>query len=161
MNSKNSQRHNEKAEEVSKVINTDYTDENVEMFNFYNKDIGDNIHPKHDLLLDCKISSAISIIIKHLKVIPNFSMKSNNTEFILRACNLIENLGIRKKGDVTKKDVFINVYKQLFSDISDESLTEILHIIDFLLAHKLIRKIKIYKRVIRFAKLNLLPTFLY
>jgi hypothetical protein len=159
MNTKS--RQNEKVEELNKVITPDVCeDANVEMFNFYNKDIGDYIHPKHDLLLDCKNSSAISIIIKHLKVIPNFAMKSNNTE-ILRACNLIENLGIQKKGDVTKKDVFINVYKQLFSDITDESLSEALHIIDFLLAHKLIRKIKIYKRVVRFVKLNLLPTFLY
>jgi hypothetical protein len=146
-----------KAERDSKVITSNDTDE---IFNFYNSNLGDYIIPKNGLLQECKNSNAVSIILKHLRIIPNWQNKQNDSEFILRALTFIENLGINKKDNVIKKNVLIEVFKELFN-ISDEDMTTVLNIAEFLLAKKLVKKIKRIKRVIRFVKLNLIPTFLW
>ena len=130
-----------------------------QIFNFYNDNLGDLIMPKNELLKDCKLNQAVAFVAKNLKIIPNYKARQNDNEFILRACNLIENLGIQKKKDkLLKIDVFVKVFQQLFN-VTDEDLKPIIVTVEFLLNKKLVKKIKLIKKVVRFAKLNILPTF--
>ncbi len=130
-----------------------------QIFNFYNKNLGDLIMPKNALLKDCKLNQAVDFVIKNLKVIPNYKSRKNDNEFILRACNLIENLGIHKKKDkLLKIDVFVKVFQQLFN-VTEEDLKPSIVTVEFLLDKNLVKKIKMIKLIVRFVKLNILPNF--
>tara|TARA_R110000822_G_scaffold141315_2_gene279085 strand:- start:3182 stop:3616 length:435 start_codon:yes stop_codon:yes gene_type:complete len=133
-----------------------------ELFSYYNENLGEIVQPKSSLLVNCKIENAVSIVVKNLKMIPNYTKYKLNSEFILRTCNLIENLGINKKRDkLVKKDVFIQVFKEIFGSISEEEMKNIICIVDFLLEKKLVKQIPLYKKAVRFVKLNVMPTIFF
>lgn len=137
------------------------TNETLELFSYYNENLGGYIQPKSSILLECKLSNAVSIVLKHLRNMPNYSKYRQNSEFILRACTLIENLGIKKSDKVSKKDVFVQVFKELFDKITDAELESINSVVQFLLDKKLVKHIRFTKKVVRFVKNNALPTFLW
>jgi hypothetical protein len=132
-----------------------------DIFSFYNDNLGEFITPKNELLTASKLHNGVSIVVKHLKTIPNYVNLKKNNEFILRVITLIENLGITKNDKVGKTELFKEVYKQLFGTVPEEEFRQIFMVIDFLLSKHLVKKIKYYKKVWRFLKTNIVPSLFF
>jgi hypothetical protein len=130
-----------------------------EIFKFYSETLGDQISPKSSLLMTCKLKHAAQIIVKNLKIIPGWEVLATDVEFILRTCNLIENIGILKRDKISKKEVFLKTYHELYDNLTENDLKAINNNIEFLLDKKLVKKILLRKKIVRFVKLNLLPDF--
>jgi len=132
---------------------------NEQIHNYYPNHLTDFIAVKHTLLSTCKIDSAVQLVISNLKIIPNFIDLRHDNEFILRSLCLIENLGILKTDKLDKLEIFKMVYRKLFN-MADCEMTLIIQTVEFLIRKKLVKKVKVIRRVIRFLKLNFMPIFL-
>jgi len=114
----------------------------------YNSSIGEYIAPKNSLFKDVKYKQIVDHIVHDLKQIPNFHKRRFDSEFILRACNFIENL-ITKKDKMNKLELLVDVFVQIFN-INDDEIKTLQSTVSFLCDRKLIKKISRIKWVRKF-----------
>jgi hypothetical protein len=108
------------------------------------------VKPKHGLIKDIKQAKITQFIIDELKLIPDWSKYRIDNEFIKMACNLIENLVV-KKDKIDKKEIILIVFQKLFN-LTAQEIKIVSDVIEFLVNNKKIKKIKIYKKVYIFLK---------
>ena len=101
---------------------------------------------KNNLLVDSKTNVVKRRIIERINELGLVDLPKykNDNEFLVLICNLIENL-ITKKNSVSKKQLLIEIYKQLFS-INEEEANILSNNIDFICNQKgLVKKMSYYK----------------
>lgn len=100
-------------------------------------DIRNNL--KHDLVF-YEIKEKIK---KRLSEFPQYEKYKTDSEFLLLACNLIENLC--KQSSIDKKQLCLNIYKEIFNDITEDDIKLIESNIEFLYNNKKFKKVSYYK----------------
>jgi hypothetical protein len=101
---------------------------------------------KNNLLIDSKTNVVKRRIIERINELGLVDLHKykNDNEFLVLVANLIENL-ITKKDSVSKKQLLIEVYKQLFG-ISEEEANILSNNIEFICNQKgLVKKMSYYK----------------
>jgi hypothetical protein len=99
---------------------------------------------KNHLLKNLKIDDIKSKIIERIKAFPNYQQYKNDVEFLLLIANMLEHLVI-KKDKIDKKELLIEIYKQVFTNIKPEDISAIEQNIEFLWNNKKIKKVSYYR----------------
>jgi hypothetical protein len=107
-------------------------------------DLSQIIPVKNHLLKNVKIDEVIGQIRKRVEALPNYAQYKNDVEFLLLVCNMLEHL-IVKKDKIDKKQLLIEIYKQLFMGITPAELANVETNIEFLWNNKKIKKQSVYK----------------
>jgi hypothetical protein len=107
-------------------------------------DLSQIIPVKNHLLKNVKIDEVIGQIRKRVEALPNYAQYKNDVEFLLLVCNMLEHL-IVKKDKIDKKQLLIEIYKQLFMGITPAELANVEANIEFLWNNKKIKKQSFYK----------------
>ena len=107
-------------------------------------DLSQIVPVKNHLLKNVKVNAVIEQIRKRIEGLPNYSQYKNDVEFLLLVCNMIEHLVV-KKDKINKKELLLDIYKQVFVGITPAELANIEANIEFLLNNKKIKKQSFYK----------------
>jgi len=107
-----------------------------------------NLHEFH-----C-INSIIEIVVEQIKTIPQYERLARSIDLILQICQLLENLCYdnnvkAEKG--YKLDMAIKIYEKLFST-KPEDRDFLIQSIKFLHSNNKIKRVKFYRKVIRYLK---------
>jgi hypothetical protein len=106
----------------------------------------DFFKPEHHLLIDftkTKIQSQIIDRIKELKF-NDLTKYKNDVQFLKLVCNIIEHL-VSKDDNIKKLDLCIDVFNQLFGNLSDDEIKTLTQNVNFLCNNKNIKKLSYYK----------------
>lgn len=103
----------------------------------------DVVDVKHNLKHDLVFYEIKEKIKQRLTQFPDYAKYKTDTEFLLLACNLIENL-IKKSLKVNKKDLCLTIYKEIFQ-MSDDDIKLVDNNIEFLFNNKKFKKVSYYK----------------
>ena len=117
------------------------------------------INPAHKLKRDTKIIKLVSSIVERASEIPNYVNLKGDQEYLKFICLMIEH-GIdnskKKCKKIDKKDVCLQIYKKLYSNITPPELDQISNNIEYLIENNQIIKKHIleiiFKTVIDFIK---------
>jgi hypothetical protein len=107
-------------------------------------DLSHIVPVKNHLLKNVKKDDVIGQIRKRVEALPNYAQYKNDVEFLLLMANMIEHL-IVKKDKIDKKELLIEIYKQLFVGITQAELANIEANVEFLWNNKKIKKQSFYK----------------
>lgn len=99
---------------------------------------------KNHLLKNLKVDEVKREIIERIQKFPNYNAYKNDVEFLLLVCNMIEHL-IIKKDKIDKKQLLIEIYKQVFNNVTLDDVKALEQNIEFLHANKKIKKVSYYK----------------
>lgn len=98
----------------------------------------------------------VEYIVNEIKLIPSYETLSNDLHLLTHICNMIENL---QRTDLNpklnKKDIFLEIVKQLFPSISTENLMFLDTFVDFICSNGLVNKVSNFSRVYSCVKKNL------
>lgn len=100
--------------------------------------------PKNGLAQDIKLNEIKNKIIERLMKIENLQTYKLNNEFLVLACNLIE-FYVKKKYNIDKSNLLVNIYEALFQDFTDDEKSTIRQNITFIWNNGHIKKIAYYK----------------
>ena len=97
----------------------------------------------------------IQFIVEEIKKIPHYETMNNDLHLFLFICNCIENL---QRSDLSpkliKKDIFLEIVKQLFPSISTENLMFLDNFVDFMCSNGLVNKVSYFSYVYSCVKKN-------
>lgn len=100
--------------------------------------------PKNELAQDIKLAEIKNKIVDRLNKIENLQQYKLNNEFLVLACNLVEYY-VKKKYNIDKMNLVLNIYDSIFSDFTDDEKTAIRQNIQFIWNNGHIKKIAYYK----------------
>lgn len=100
--------------------------------------------PKNELAQDIKLAEIKNKIVERLNKIENLQQYKLNNEFLVLACNLVEYY-VKKKYNIDKMNLVLNIYDCIFSDFTDDEKTAIRQNIQFIWNNGHIKKIAYYK----------------
>ena len=109
----------------------------------------DLIKYKYNLNSHVVKNSLIQKICEKIQQIPKFQELNNpnvHTEIILFVCNIIENC-VRKKDRINKKEIVLDVFKEIKFIKKDDDVTHVTNIIEFLHSNHRIKKLKYYRKI--------------
>lgn len=99
---------------------------------------------KNHLLKNLKVDEVKREIIERIQKFPNYNAYKNDVEFLLLVCNMIEHL-IIKKDKIDKKQLLIEIYKQVFNNLNNDEQKALEQNVEFLWNNKKIKKVSYYK----------------
>ena len=99
---------------------------------------------KNELNTHVVKNNLIDKIVEKINKIPKHHELRLNPELILLVCNIVENT-ITKKDKVSKKDVVIDVFKQLNHVSCENDLNLLKSLIEFLHSNDKIKKVKLLR----------------
>jgi hypothetical protein len=100
----------------------------------------------------------IEFIVNEVKVIPNFQTMSTDLHLMHHICNVIENLERKDlEPKLDKKALFLDIVKQLFTDLNTNQLSFLDNFADFICASNLIAKVTTMQKVHQLVKKKLAP----
>jgi hypothetical protein len=101
---------------------------------------------KHNIFVDAKYNQAKKLIIDRINELNLTDIKyKNDNEFLTFVCNLIENL-ITKNDKVSKKELAIDIFKQVFQIENYDELDLLRKNVDFICNQgTLVKKLSYYK----------------
>ena len=107
-------------------------------------------------------NTLIKSIVDKIKLIPQFDQLKHDIEITEHVCNLVENSITKNKNSkpIDKKQLVIKIMTQLFILNSDADKKVVEHHIDYLINNKLIKKIPMTVKLLKFAKNYFLPKLL-
>lgn len=98
----------------------------------------------------------IQFIVDEIKKIPHFETMNNDLHLFLFICNCIENL---QRSDLNpkliKKDIFLEIVKQLFPTLSTDNLMFLDNFVDFICSNGLVNRVSYFSYVYNALKKNL------
>jgi hypothetical protein len=103
----------------------------------------DVVDVKHNLKHDLVFYEIKEKIKQRLTQFPDYGRYKTDSEFLLLACNLIENL-IKKSLKVNKKELCLTIYKEIF-EMSEDDTKLVESNIEFLFNNKKFKKVSYYK----------------
>ena len=110
--------------------------------------VTDKITVKNSLFDDIKKSKIIETITKEIQKIPEHSKYRNDIELIKFSVNLAENMITEKKAGILKKEIVSTVFQKLFN-LNPTEIKSLSDTIEFLKNNKKIKKISVYKRLLK------------
>lgn len=106
------------------------------------------VKPNFSISLKQEQKSLIDYVMDDLKGVDIQTLKLD-ADFIKYICEIIENQVNTKKADKDAKpnklDIFVEIIKKLFPNISESDVTTCKNLVEFLLKNKLIKKTKLSK----------------
>jgi hypothetical protein len=103
-------------------------------------------------------SQIIEFVVLEIKLIPNFENMARDLNLAHHICMMIENLERRDLDPkLNKKQLFLDIVKQLFPDFTVVELLLLDNFVDFICASKLVNKISTVLKVLGSVK-NILYT---
>lgn len=112
------------------------------------------VQPKGSALKETKIQFFVSTIYERIiKEFPNSTGLKMDIEFLLFACNLIENIVINKKKEkkFNKLAILYLVFERIYGILNVEDKALIEKNIEYLLTNKKIKLVPLYKKIFRLA----------
>jgi hypothetical protein len=109
------------------------------------------VKTQNTLRTDEKKTKIKNLIISRAKEFELISQYKLNNEFLTLICNQVENL-VKKKYKIDKKQLVLEIYTLLFSDITDNEKFDVSRNINFIFDNNLIIKIPLSKQIIEFVK---------
>jgi len=110
----------------------------------------------HTIKTSILSAQIIEYIVNEIKLIPNFDTLSNDLHLLTHICNMIENL---QRSDLSpklnKKEVFLDIVKHLFPNLTVENQVFIDNFVDFIVSNGLVKKISNFSNVYNYIKKNL------
>ena len=104
------------------------------------------IQPKKRLKQLKHKQELMNVVIEKITEIKDHLLLKLDNELLIFVCSCIENgLKVKKKGDVNKKDLCLEIYQKVFS-LNTVEKEQISKSIDFLCDNKMIEKIPIYMK---------------
>jgi hypothetical protein len=103
----------------------------------------DVVDVKHNLKHDLVCYEIKEKIKQRLTQFPDYAKYKTDSEFLLLACNLIENL-VKKSLKADKKQLCITIYKEIY-EMSDDDIKLLESNIEFLFNNKKFKKVSYYK----------------
>lgn len=100
--------------------------------------------PKNELAQDIKLAEIKNKIVERLEKIEDLQQYKLNNEFLVLTCNLIE-FYVKKKYNIDKMNLVINIYDRIFANLSDDEKATIRQNIQFIWNNGHIKKISYYK----------------
>ena len=121
-----------------------------------------DIQFKHSAQSFALENTLIKSIVDKIKLIPQFDQLKHDIEITEHVCNLVENSITKNKNSkpIDKKQLVIKIMTQLFILNSDADKKVVEHHIDYLINNKLIKKIPLTVKLLKFAKNYFLPKLL-
>src|ERR1700694_3045362 len=109
------------------------------------------IKPDHSIIIQHKVNKQQQIIITEVSKLLQYFSGVHDSKLVRFIATMIENL-IKKKYECDKKQIFINVVKTLFPEVSDNELNISLNILEDLLSSNQIKKIPVLRYAVHLAK---------
>jgi hypothetical protein len=110
----------------------------------------------HTIKTSILSAQIIEYIVNEIKLIPNFDTLSNDLHLLTHICNMIENL---QRSDLSpklnKKEVFLDIVKHLFPNLTVENQVFIDNFVDFIVSNGLVKKVSNFSNVYNYIKKNL------
>ena len=95
-------------------------------------------------------------IVNEIKLIPSYETLSNDLHLLAHICNMIENL---QRSDLSpklnKKDIFLEIVKQLFPTLSTDNLMFLDTFVDFICSNGLVNRVSYFSNAYNALKKNL------
>lgn len=107
-------------------------------------DLTEIIPAKNHLFKSLRVNDIKEAVIKRIQSFPNYAQYKNDVEFLLLVCNMLEHL-VNKGEKINKKDVLVEIYKQVFTSLSPDEQKAIEQNVEFLWNNKKIKKVSYYK----------------
>lgn len=115
-----------------------------------------DINIKNGLSEHFVTENIIKEVTEKVKTIPNYHLLKNEVELLKFICNIIENMILKNKKKIDKKDIVIKIFSLLFS-LTEPDKENLSKLIDFLHQNKLIKRLSLKKQTKIF--INNLSTF--
>jgi hypothetical protein len=109
------------------------------------------VKTQNSLRCEQKKSKIKNLIIDKVKEFENLETYKLNSEFLTFICNIVENI-VKKKYKINKKEIVIEVYDKIFTNITYEEKLQICKNIDFIFDNNLITKIPLFKQIFEYFK---------
>jgi hypothetical protein len=110
----------------------------------------ENLKLKRSAKKHYKIESVKEKIKESILQVPKFEKLILDKEFLNVVANQIENKIDTKKYNVNKKEILLEIYTEVFSNITTDQLKTISDDIEYLHQHSLIHKKAFYKKILGF-----------
>ena len=98
----------------------------------------------------------VEYIVNEIKLIPSYETLSNDLHLLAHICNMIENL---QRSDLSpklnKKDIFLEIVKQLFPNLSTDNLMFLDTFVDFICSNGLVNRVSYFSNAYNALKKNL------
>lgn len=107
-------------------------------------DLTEIIPAKNHLFKSLRVNDIKEAVIKRIQSFPNYAQYKNDVEFLLLVCNMLEHL-VNKGEKINKKEVLVEIYKQVFTSLSVDEQKAIEQNVEFLWNNKKIKKVSYYK----------------
>lgn len=110
----------------------------------------------HTIKTSILSSQIIEYIVNEIKLIPNYETLSSDLHLLTHICNMIENL---QRSDLSpkldKKEIFLEIIKQLFPELTTENHIFISNFVDFICSNNLVKRVSNFSKVYSVLKKNL------
>jgi hypothetical protein len=92
----------------------------------------------------------------------NYDSLKYDLEFLEYILTLIKNVikTKKQKNEIDKKEIIIKIFQTLYGRLEDNDKKALTNHVDYLINNKIIKKLKYYKKIIKYVKKNFLPNII-